>query len=116
MALDRRFLWDRLAAKERDPAVLWLMHLILFGDPTANCRLRGARQADFDSLPPRRRGAPRLAGIGVFQELADPCSQERNFVDHDIPDQVVVDAEVAVDESVSHPGHGTPVDVAELFR
>lgn len=66
MALDRRVLWQRLASKDRDPAVLWLMHLILFQDPTANCRLRGARQADFDRLPqqkslfqaPPERGLP----------------------------------------------------------
>ncbi len=31
--------------------MLWLTRLILFQDLAENCRLRGARRADFESLP-----------------------------------------------------------------
>lgn len=53
-----------------------------------------------------------LGRLGLVQKLSDPGSQERNLVDHDVPDQVVVDSEVAMDEAISHSHHGAPLDVA----
>ena len=51
VTLNRRILWDRLAAVEHDPAVLWLLRLILFHEPTNNGQFRGARRAEFERLP-----------------------------------------------------------------
>jgi RNA-directed DNA polymerase len=51
VAIDRNILYERLATKERDPAVLWLIHTLLFHEPTENCHLRRARRADFERLP-----------------------------------------------------------------
>jgi len=34
--------------------------------------------------------------------------QGRNLVRHDVPHNVIVNAEIAVDETVAHPGHGAP--------
>jgi len=51
MAIHRDVLYERLAAKEEDPAVLWLLHALVFHDPTANCRLRRCARSDFEALP-----------------------------------------------------------------
>jgi len=65
VTLNRRVLWDRLAAVEHDPAVLWLLRLILFHEPTENCRLRGARRADFLRLPAHKTLFRASAGCGL---------------------------------------------------
>jgi RNA-directed DNA polymerase len=65
VTLDRRVLWDRFAAVERDPAVLWLLRLILFHEPTRNCRFRGARRADFERLPAHKTLFRTSAGCGL---------------------------------------------------
>lgn len=52
--LERNILYERLAAHESDPAVLWLIRIILFHDSTENCRFRKACRADFDRLPPHK--------------------------------------------------------------
>jgi len=65
VTLDRRVLWNRLAAVEPDPAVRWLLRLILFHEPTENCRLRGARRADFLRLPAHRTLFRASAGYGL---------------------------------------------------
>jgi len=51
ISIDRNILYERLAAKERDPAVLWLIHTLVFYEPTENCCLRRTRRSDFDKLP-----------------------------------------------------------------
>ena len=65
VTLDRRILWARLAAVERDPAVLWLLRLILFHEPTANCRFRGACRADFERLPAHKTLFRTSTGCGL---------------------------------------------------
>ena len=65
VSLDRRVLWDRLAAVEHDHAVLWLLRLILFHEPTENCRFRGTRRADFERLPPHKTLFRTSAGCGL---------------------------------------------------
>ncbi|MBM4467365.1 MAG: reverse transcriptase [Chloroflexi bacterium] len=50
-SIDRNILYQRLAAKESDPAVLWLVRTLVFNDPTENCLMRRVCRADFDSLP-----------------------------------------------------------------
>lgn len=51
VTIDRNILYERLAAKETDPAVLWLIRTLVFYDPTENCLMRRARIADFEKLP-----------------------------------------------------------------
>ena len=51
ITLDRNILFERIARKERDPGVLWLARMLIFHEPTANCRLRAATRADFECLP-----------------------------------------------------------------
>ncbi|MCP3981466.1 MAG: hypothetical protein GY716_19380, partial [bacterium] len=65
VTLDRRILWDRFAAVERDPAVLWLLRLFLFHEPTTNCRFRGARRADFERLPAHKTLFRTSTGCGL---------------------------------------------------
>jgi len=50
ITLNRDILFERIASKERDPAVLWLARTLIFHEPAENCRLRGAKRADFESL------------------------------------------------------------------
>ena len=47
----RDTLYQRLAAKERDPAVLWLIRTLLFYEPAENCIMRRACRTDFEQLP-----------------------------------------------------------------
>jgi len=54
VTLDRNILYKRLATHEFDPAVLWLIRMILFNEATMNCRFRKVRRADFDPLPPHK--------------------------------------------------------------
>jgi retron-type reverse transcriptase len=51
ISIDRNILYERLAAKERDPAMLWLIHTLVFYEPAENCSLRRTRRSDFDKLP-----------------------------------------------------------------
>jgi RNA-directed DNA polymerase len=51
ITLDRKLLYERISHKERCPAVLWLLRTLIFHEPTAACRMRGARRADFERLP-----------------------------------------------------------------
>ncbi len=51
IAINRNILYARLAAKESDPAVLWLTRTLLFYEPTENCMMRRACRADFERLP-----------------------------------------------------------------
>ncbi len=54
IALNRRILYERLAAHESDQTVLWLIRLILFNDPARNCRFRNTTRTDFEKLPPHK--------------------------------------------------------------
>jgi hypothetical protein len=65
VTLDRRILWDRFAAVEGDPAILWLLRMFLFHEPTANCRFRGARRIDFERLPAHKTLFRTSAGCGL---------------------------------------------------
>ncbi|MCP5010474.1 MAG: hypothetical protein GY942_10880 [Aestuariibacter sp.] len=51
IAINRHILYQRLAAKESDPTVLWLTRTLLFYEPTENCIMRRARRLDFEGLP-----------------------------------------------------------------
>lgn len=51
VTIDRNILYERLAAKETDPAVLWLIRMLLFYEPTENCLMRRAQRAHFEQLP-----------------------------------------------------------------
>lgn len=65
MAIDRERLFGELAARERDPAVLWLAAAILDADPTRGCRFRGARREDFECLPAHRTLFRAKPGCGL---------------------------------------------------
>jgi len=65
VTLDRSILWERFASAEGDPAVLWLLALFLFHEPTENCRFRGARRADFERLPAHKTLFRTAAGCGL---------------------------------------------------
>jgi len=54
ITLNRRILYERLAAHESDPAVLRLIQVILFNEPALNCRFRDTTRADFEKLPPHK--------------------------------------------------------------
>ncbi len=54
VAIDNNVLYQRLASKEQDPAVLWLIRQMLLADPADNCLLRGDRRASFMGLPPHK--------------------------------------------------------------
>ena len=54
VTLNRNVLYERLAAKEKDPAVLWLIQKILFTKTTENCRFKGAGLKYFMRLPPHK--------------------------------------------------------------
>ncbi len=54
ITLDKQVLWERIARKERDPAVLWLAQTLIFHDPVSNCHLRDACRGDFERLPPHK--------------------------------------------------------------
>jgi len=64
-SIDRNILYQRLAAKESDPAVLWLMRTLVFYDPTENCILRRARRADFEQLPAHKTLFKAAPGCGL---------------------------------------------------
>jgi len=51
ITLNRQILFERLAKHETDSIVLWLIQIILFNEPTQNCRFREARRCDFERLP-----------------------------------------------------------------
>jgi len=59
IGIDRDILYQRLAVKESDPAVLWLIRTLLFHEPTENYLLRRTRKSDpsansgqaFEQLP-----------------------------------------------------------------
>ena len=63
--IDRQRLYQRLAARERDPAVLWLIGQVLFSEPTAHCVLRGAPQAAFEALPAHKTLFKARPGCGL---------------------------------------------------
>ena len=51
ITLNRQILFKQIAKHETDPAILWLIQVILFQELTKNCRLRDASRSDFESLP-----------------------------------------------------------------
>jgi len=51
ITIDRQILYERIAAKETDPAALWLSRTLIFHDHVKNCCLRGACMEDFEKLP-----------------------------------------------------------------
>jgi hypothetical protein len=65
ITLNRDILFERIAAKERDPAVLWLARLLIFHEPTGDCLLRGARRSDFERLPEHKTLFKAAPGCGL---------------------------------------------------
>ena len=65
ITLDRHILYQQLTAQERDPAVHWLLRVILFQDLTTTCRFRRARRADFERLPPHKTLFKAKPGCGL---------------------------------------------------
>ncbi len=65
ISLNRETLFERLSAHERDPAVLWLMRVLVFHKPVRNCRLRDAKPWDFDQLPPHKTLFKAAPGCGL---------------------------------------------------
>lgn len=64
-SIDREILCARLAAKEDDPAVLWLMRTLVMYEPTTDCILRRARLADFARLPAHKTLFKAAPGCGL---------------------------------------------------
>jgi len=44
------------------------------------------------------------------------CLQFGDAVAYDVQNQVIVDAEIIVNEPIAHAGHGTPLDVWMALR
>ncbi len=65
VAIDRQVLYQRLQAKEHDPAVLWLIRRVLFTEPARHCRLRGCHRSAFESLPPHKTLFKARPGCGL---------------------------------------------------
>ena len=63
--LDRRVLWARLETHEHDPAVRWLIQVILHHEPTEACRLRGHPRAVFTALPAHKTLFRARPGCGL---------------------------------------------------
>jgi len=63
--LDCRVLFQQLSRHEPDPAVRWLLSVFLFNDLTRNCRLRNAKRADFERLPPHKTLFKARPGCGL---------------------------------------------------
>ncbi|MBF0177720.1 MAG: group II intron reverse transcriptase domain-containing protein [Magnetococcales bacterium] len=51
MAIDRKILFEFLAAHIKNLDLFWLTHTMVFYDPVAGCRLRGAELEEFLALP-----------------------------------------------------------------
>ncbi|MGA1839499.1 MAG: reverse transcriptase/maturase family protein [bacterium] len=54
ITLDKHILYRRLVAHELNPVVQQLMRVIIFNDPTKDCRFRDVKREDFESLPPHK--------------------------------------------------------------
>jgi hypothetical protein len=65
ITLNRNILYERLIARERDPAVKWLIQIILFNEPARNCRFRDAVRSDFECLPPHKTLFKADSGCGL---------------------------------------------------
>jgi len=65
VTLDRNILYERLAAHESDPAVLWLIQVVLFQNVTTNCRLCKVCRADFEHLPSHKTLFKARPGCGL---------------------------------------------------
>jgi hypothetical protein len=65
ITLDRHILFQQVAAQEWDPAVHWLLRVILCQELTATCRFRRARRADFERLPPHKTLFKAPPGCGL---------------------------------------------------
>ncbi|MCP4107237.1 MAG: reverse transcriptase [Desulfobacteraceae bacterium] len=65
IALNRNILYERLKAHESDPAVLWLIRVILSNEPARNCRFRNTARAGFEKLPPHKTLFKALSDCGL---------------------------------------------------
>ena len=65
VTLDRQILYERLNAHESDPAAQWLIRVILFTDPTEQCRFRDTCRADHERLPPHKTLFHASPGCGL---------------------------------------------------
>jgi RNA-directed DNA polymerase len=63
--IDRQRLYARLASRERDPAVRWLIGQLLECEPTRDCVLRGAPRSAFESLPEHKTLFKARPGCGL---------------------------------------------------
>lgn len=63
--LDRQILYRRLLAYESDPAVRWLIQVILFREPAGDCRFRSAKRGVFENLPAHKTLFKARNGCGL---------------------------------------------------
>jgi|GEM_PF-82333 len=50
-SIDKNILFANLCARETDPALRWLVQLVLYNDPVQGCRLKASTSAEHLSLP-----------------------------------------------------------------
>lgn len=65
MAIHHRILFERLAAKERDPVILDLLRRIMFNNPLNNCLFKGCTPEDCRALPPHKTLFHSRPGCGL---------------------------------------------------
>lgn len=63
--IDRNILYQRLAPKERDPAVLWLLRTLIFYEPTDDCLIKAKTAGDFAQLPAHKTLFKAAPGCGL---------------------------------------------------
>ena len=74
IGIDRNILYERLAAKETDPVVLWLIRTLVFHEPTENCLIQiktpGVSAKCFSyQRNPGFRITSKTPGVSAFEQL-----------------------------------------------
>lgn len=65
VAINRKILFERLAARESDPAVLWLIQAFVFLDPVQGCVFRNTFHDQFLGLPKHKTLFKAAPGCGL---------------------------------------------------
>lgn len=64
VSIDKRMLWQQIAARVTEPWWLWLTHAVLFHDPRQDFELKGAREL-IDLVPPHKRLCNQPVHLGL---------------------------------------------------
>ena len=87
ISINRHTLFDRLATREHDPDLLWLLRLFVYYDPVRECRFRSSDREDFLQLPAHKTLFKAEPGCGL--PIGNLTSQFFANVYLDILDQFI---------------------------